>query len=178
MHISDTDQSHIKGLRSVAAVEIAKGFFALVASGALIILLRRDVDLQDVALRIFDFLHIDPDRRIPTMFIEAAGRAMDMNVVVVISFAAVYIALRFLEGYGLWHGRVWAEWLALASGSIYLPLEIHALLLKGTPTHWLFLITNLAILTYIGYVRFSEHKKRILRTESRASAKVLEIPER
>ena len=158
----------------MATVELAKGFFALIAAGALVVLLHRDVDLQDLALRLFDFLHIDPDRRIPMLFLEAAGRFMDLNVIAVMSFAAVYISLRFIEGYGLWRGRVWAEWLALASGAIYLPLEIHALLQKATLVHWLFLITNLVILAYIGYVRVSEHNKRRFLT---ADSKVLEFPE-
>ena len=165
-HIHDVDRAHIKGLRSVAAVEIAKGLLALVVTTALVVLLRRGGDLQDVALSIIDFLHIDPDRRIPTMFLEAAGRAMDMNIVFVLSFAAVYIALRFIEGYGLWRARVWAEWMALISGSIYLPLEIHAIVRKGTLTHWMFLITNLIILAYIAYVRFGERKPRPLITAS------------
>lgn len=160
MHINDTDQSHIKGLRRVAALELSKGVLALVIVSALVILMRRDFDLQSVALNILDFLHIDPDRRIPTLFIEAAGRAMDMNVVAVLSFAGVYIALRFIEGYGLWKGRIWAEWLALVSGSIYLPLEIHALLHSATLMHWFFLITNLLIIAYIAYVRVSDHKAR------------------
>jgi len=37
--------------------------------------------------------------------------------------AAIYVTLRFIEAYGLWYIRPWAEWLAIASGTIYVPFE-------------------------------------------------------
>lgn len=164
MHIDikETDQAHIKGLRSVAAVEIVKGVLVLAGTIAFVVLLHRDVDLQSVALRVLDFLHIDPERHIATLFLNAAERAMYLNVAVVIGFASIYVALRFIEGYGLWRGRVWAEWMALISGAIYLPLEIRELLKGSTLLRWSLLITNLLILAYIAYVRFGDRKAREL----------------
>ena len=38
--------------------------------------------------------------------------------------------LRFIEAYGLWYIRPWAEWMAIASGSIYIPFEVADLLRK------------------------------------------------
>ncbi len=35
-----------------------------------------------------------------------------------------------LESYGLWFAKRWAEWFALLSGSVYLPVELYGLL-KG-----------------------------------------------
>jgi uncharacterized membrane protein (DUF2068 family) len=35
-----------------------------------------------------------------------------------------YAAIRLAEGYGLWLGKHWAEWLAVISAGLYLPFEI------------------------------------------------------
>ena len=32
--------------------------------------------------------------------------------------------MRFIEGYGLWRERHWAEWFAVISAGLYLPLEL------------------------------------------------------
>ncbi len=39
----------------------------------------------------------------------------------------VYSGARSVEAYGLWFERRWAEWFALISGAIYLPVEIYEL---------------------------------------------------
>ena len=72
--------------------------------------------------------------------------------------AGLYSIIRFIEGYGLWRARIWAEWMALISGAIYLPFEIQAIIHKPTWLHWTFLITNLLILAYIAWVRFGEKR--------------------
>ena len=38
-----------------------------------------------------------------------------------------YALVRFIESFGLWRGRRWAEWFGVLSGCIYLPLEIYKL---------------------------------------------------
>ncbi|MCZ7627423.1 MAG: DUF2127 domain-containing protein [Candidatus Methylomirabilis sp.] len=42
--------------------------------------------------------------------------------------AAGYASVRFVEAYGLWLERRWAEWFAAVSGGIYIPFEIYELL--------------------------------------------------
>jgi uncharacterized membrane protein (DUF2068 family) len=44
------------------------------------------------------------------------------------ALAATYGLVRFIEAYGLWHGRRWAEWFAAVSGAIYIPFELYELL--------------------------------------------------
>ena len=162
-HLPKTDPAHIKGLRSIAAIEITKGILVLLGAFALIILIRRDVNFQDIALSILNFLHIDPDRRLAERFLDAAGQASDMHASFIGVAACVYSSIRFVEGYGLWCARVWAEWMALISGTIYLPFEIRAIIHRSTWLHWSFLITNLLILVYIAWVRFGEKRVNLHR---------------
>lgn len=40
--------------------------------------------------------------------------------------------MRFVEAYGLWRERRWANWLAAISEGIYLPVEIYELFARVT----------------------------------------------
>lgn len=154
------DEAHRRGLRNVAIIEIVKGVIVLIVALALAALLQRKFDLQDAAYNILEFLSIDPDKKIAAMFMSAAGRAMGMNVVVMLSVSAAYSTLRFIEGYGLWRGRIWAEWLAIVSCSLFLPIEILRLARRATAFNLAFFLTNLLILAYIVYLRVAAHRKR------------------
>jgi uncharacterized membrane protein (DUF2068 family) len=120
--MSDQSHSHRGGLRTVAVFEAFKGVIALVAALGFIAILRRDVDLENAAENLLYFLHIDPDRRLAQAFLDAAGRMMNIHVGTILAIALAYAALRFAEAYGLWKMRAWAEWLAIISGCIYLPI--------------------------------------------------------
>ncbi len=151
---------HKKGLRAVAVLEAIKGLLAIAASFVFLELIRKDVDLEDAAQNLLYYLHIDPDRRLSHMFVHAAGKVMDANVKLVLAIAFVYAAGRFIEGYGLWRQRVWAEWLAIISGAVYLPFELYKLIRHPNWIHWTILLVNIAVVLYIGWVRWDEISAR------------------
>jgi uncharacterized membrane protein (DUF2068 family) len=76
--------------------------------------------------------------------------------------ASVYSGLRFTEAVGLWRARPWAEWVALISGAVYLPIEIRLLWRHTTWFHATVLIVNLAIVAFMFYLRIyaPQHDKR------------------
>ena len=141
-------------------VEAVKGVLALGAGFAFVEILRHDVDLEEAALNILYFLHIDPDRRIAHALLHAAGRMSEVSVVNVILIVLLYSGLRFLESYGLWRQRIWAEWLAIVSGAIYLPFEVRALIRHPTAIHWAVLLINIVIVLYIAYVRWEDIQQK------------------
>jgi uncharacterized membrane protein (DUF2068 family) len=71
----------------------------------------------------------------------------------VIAGASCYSGLRFAESYGLWRARPWAEWIALISGAIYLPVEIKLLTHRVTFIHTAVFIINVAIVLFMFYLR-------------------------
>jgi len=85
---------------------------------------------------------------------------MNANLVTVLAIAVAYSSLRFLESYGLWRQRVWAEWLAIISGAVYLPLELYNLIRRPSVFHWAILLINIAIVLYIAWVRWDDIKER------------------
>lgn len=151
---------HHRGLRTVAIIEATKGVLALVVGFTFVEVLRHDVDLQEAALNLLYRLHIDPDRRMALAFLHLAERMGDASVLNVAAIVLLYSSLRFLESYGLWRQRIWAEWLAIVSGAIYLPFEIRALIRHPTPFHWAILLINIVIVLYIAYVRWEDIRGR------------------
>ncbi|HVO78777.1 MAG TPA: DUF2127 domain-containing protein [Candidatus Bathyarchaeia archaeon] len=151
---------HHRGLRTVAVLEATKGVLVLLAAFGFAEILLRHIDLEDAAQSLLELLRIDPDRRVSQALVDFAGRMMDADLVTVLAIAFVYSSLRFLEAYGLWRSRVWAEWLAIISGAIYLPFELYNLIRRPTLAHWVILLVNIAIVLYIAWVRRDEIKEQ------------------
>ena len=61
--------------------------------------------------------------------------------------AGAYGVIRFVEAYGLWLNKTWAEWFAIISGSIYLPVEIYELVERVTWTRATVLLVNAFIVS-------------------------------
>jgi uncharacterized membrane protein (DUF2068 family) len=144
---------HKKGLRTVATIEFLKGVLAIAAALGFVEIIRLNIDLEDAAQNFLSLLHIDPARRLSQAFVDFAGKMMDADLVTVLAIAFVYSSLRFVEAYGLWRQRVWAEWLAIISGAVYLPFEVYNLVRRPSAAHWVILLVNIAVVVYIAWVR-------------------------
>jgi len=151
-HDSATDErSSHAALRAIATVEILKGIGVLLIGFGLLSLLHKDVQLEAVNLLIH--LHINPDQRLPQAILNAAAHVTNGRLWLYAGACATYAAVRFTEGYGLWHSRVWAEWFALLSGAMYLPWELIKVVEHSTALHWGLLLINLAVIAYMAYIR-------------------------
>lgn len=62
---------------------------------------------------------------------------------------AGYAVINLLEGVGLWIGRRWAEYLALVEVLVFVPIEVHELVLRVSPLKIVALVINLAIAAYL-----------------------------
>ena len=142
----------------VAVFEAFKGALALASAYFLIVLIRRDVDFQDAAEHILFSLHISPSNHWSQRFLHAADQLSGINLAMIAAIAVTYAALRFAEGYGLWRQRVWAEWLAIISGCIYIPFEVYKVVRRPNELHWAILGINILVVLYIGWVRWDEIK--------------------
>ncbi|MCE1239223.1 MAG: DUF2127 domain-containing protein [Azonexaceae bacterium] len=132
-----------RSIRSVAAFEAAKGILVLLAASGLLLLVHRD--LHALAAALIEHAHLNPAAKYPGIFLDAVDHFQDLRLRWLAAGAAAYSTLRFVEAWGLWHDRRWAEILAAASGTIYLPFEL-ANLMRGFS--WLSLgalLVNLAI---------------------------------
>jgi uncharacterized membrane protein (DUF2068 family) len=152
----DTEKNIDRGIRAVAVFEATKGAVVLAAGFGLLALLHRD--LQAIAEHLVELSHLNPAHHYPTIFVEAMSRMTDTRIMAFAAFAFFYAVIRFVEAYGLWHFRAWAEWFAIVSGSIYIPIEIYEVFKHATWIRVTVLIVNLAIVAYLIYVRIWTRK--------------------
>ena len=145
------DTAHLKGLRTVASLEFIKGVLALLAVAGVLSLLHRDA--WDVVESLLEFLHINPERHLARVLLNRADRITDKNLWQVAALVLAYATLRFVEAFGLWRARPWAEWLAFGSGCLYLPFEILELARRPGLVHAAILIINLVVVVYMLYLR-------------------------
>ena len=109
-------------LRAVALFELAKGLLVMAAGLGALSLLHRDT--RQLAEQLIGRMHLNPASHLPQVFLSYAARLTDARLGLLAALAALYVAVRWTEAYGLWHGRRWAEWFAAASGAIYIPVEV------------------------------------------------------
>jgi uncharacterized membrane protein (DUF2068 family) len=100
-----------------------------------------------------DFLHISPDHHLAQLLLHSANSLNNASMRSIILFACLYSGLRFAESFGLWRARVWAEWVALVSGAIYLPFEVYKLAHRVSLLHVGILLINLAVVAFMFYLR-------------------------
>lgn len=145
-------------LRAVASFELVKGVFVVLMGVCALILVHKDVWL--LAESLLALLHISTDARWAQWFLDFADSVTDARLWAAARIAFAYAALRFTEAYGLWKERTWAEWVALVSGSLLLPLEVRELLRGLTIWRGLLLAGNLAVVLYMLYVIVANRRER------------------
>ncbi|CAM5793724.1 MAG: DUF2127 domain-containing protein [Burkholderiales bacterium] len=125
----------LEGLKGLTALALAFGFGALQHGG-----------LHELAVALVGRLHLDPQSHLPALIVGWSDHLQQVHPGQLISVALAYAALRLAEGWGLWHDRPWAEWLAALATGIYLPFELSHLLHRPGWAAALVLGFNLAIL--------------------------------
>ena len=144
-------------LRSVALLEGTKGALVLLVGFGLLSLIHHDV--QRFAERLIAHAHLNPAARYPRIFLDLAGQLTDGRLLLIAAGAAAYSIVRFVEAYGLWYARRWAEWFAALSGGVYVPFELFELRERVT---WLSvgaLVLNIAIVAVMLYCVFHANRE-------------------
>jgi uncharacterized membrane protein (DUF2068 family) len=140
-------------LRAVASLELGKGVVVLLLGFGAVSLVHKDA--WDVAEALLRFLHVNPDGRYAQVFLNLADNVTDKKLWLLAAGALAYSVIRFIEAYGLWRERTWAEWFALISGALYVPFEAYELVRRPTPIRGAVLVINLAVVFYMLYLRLS-----------------------
>lgn len=146
------------GLRIVSLFEAAKGLLVLLAGFGLLAYIHKDLHLA--AERLVRHFHLNPASRYPRIFLDLASHLSDVQLWVLAFFALSYAAVRFVEAYGLWQGRRWAEWFGLLAGGIYVPIEVFEIARGVTWPKTVLLIVNAAIVGYLSFILYRARQKR------------------
>lgn len=152
------NEAHVrKSLHAVAIIETVKGGLVLVAGLGLLGLLHKDVEA--IAYELVSRLHLNPAQKYPRIFLDLAAKIEDRELWFFSIMAVIYSTLRFAEGYGLWRDRVWAEWLAVVSGLIYVPIELFEIFEKVTPGRIFALVFNCLVVALVLLVMIRRRKR-------------------
>jgi uncharacterized membrane protein (DUF2068 family) len=143
------------GLRAVATFEAFKGILVILLGFFILVYHQR---AEDVTENLLDHLHINPDRRLGHAVMNAAATLSDARLWTIAAAIVAYCTVRFVEAWGLWHRRVWAEWFALLSGAMYLPLELLKVAERATWERISVLVLNAIIVLYMLYIRLRERR--------------------
>ena len=144
------------GLRTVALFEASKGALVLIAGFGLLALVHHDA--QSLAEEVVQRFHLNLAHHHPRILFDAATHLNDSRLRLLALAALAYATLRFVEAYGLWHKRAWAEWLAIISGGAYLPVEVYEVVHGATAVKVVVLLVNAGIVAYLIDVR--RHRSR------------------
>jgi uncharacterized membrane protein (DUF2068 family) len=159
--------SHKYGLRTVAVVEAVKGAAVIALCVVLLSLLHRDLDL--VVDHVTEWLRLNPDSRVADWFYELADRTTGRGIWTAVTVGMAYSMGRFVEAYGLWNQRHWAEWFAVISGAIYLPFELVALIAHPHWTKFVILAGNILVVLYILRILIENRRERCCEVEESAA---------
>ena len=130
-------------MRLVACFEAFKGVLVLLAASGLLSLLHKDIEA--IAVRLIEHMHLNPASKYATIFLDAAARLQDSRLVMLALGAAAYATIRLVEGWGLYRERAWAEVLAAASGAIYMPIEVYGWFKHPTWFRFAVFVVNAAV---------------------------------
>lgn len=144
-----------KTLRTIAVYEAAKGALVLLTGFGLLAFIHRDI--EQFAEQVVAHLHLNAASRFPRIFLDASANLTDARLWLLAVLAAAYAMLRFVEAYGLWRARRWAEWLAALSAGIYLPFEVYELFKGAT---WISVGALVANVLVIGLMVAALHRSR------------------
>jgi uncharacterized membrane protein (DUF2068 family) len=139
--------AHRAGLRTIAGYEATKGLLVLLVGMGMLSLVHRDV--QEAAEELVRHFHLSPSAHYPRVFLELAAGLTDGWLWAMAAGSLLYTSLCFVEAFGLWRGKRWAEWLGAASGAIYVPFEVAELVERITPLRFAALAVNVLIVAYL-----------------------------
>jgi len=156
LHLRHRRQRRV--LQAVATFEFLKGVFVMLMGFCALALVHKDVWLYAESL--LALFHISTDRHSAQLFLDFADNVTDAKLWAAARIAFAYTVLRFTEGYGLWRCRTWAEWVALVSGTLLMPLEVRELLRGVTLLRSALFLGNVAVVLFMLYVILGNRRER------------------
>ena len=138
-----------RACEAIALFEGLKGLAALASGVGLLSLLHHD--LHHLALELIGHVGLNPAQHFPELLLQGVDAVNGTPVSTLMLLILGYVAVRWTEAYGLWRNRSWAEWLGALSGGVYIPFELSHLLHKPGLISAAVLLTNGAMVCFLGF---------------------------
>jgi uncharacterized membrane protein (DUF2068 family) len=135
------------GLRAIALFEAFKGALALLAGFGVLAIIPKGA--RHIAVELVGRLHLNAGTNYPNVFLKVLEDTANTQLWLIAALVVVYACVRFVEAYGLWRSRPWAEWLAAVSGALYVPFELYELDRGFSWIKFGALLVNIAVVGYM-----------------------------
>jgi uncharacterized membrane protein (DUF2068 family) len=149
-HKHSASNPHTRGLHIVALFEGAKGLLVLLVGFGLLSFIHKDI--HEAAMRLVEHFHLNPASHYPRIFLDLTERISDTKLWSMAFAAFMYFVVRMAEAVGLWLRKSWAEWFAVLTGGMYIPIEIYEVARSVTWPRVTVLCVNLGVVSYLLYV--------------------------
>lgn len=130
-------------IRWIATVEAIKGLVVVLAITGVLALVHHN--LHALVVRLMTHTHLNPAAHYPAALLDAIDQLQNGHLPLIALGALAYAALRFVEAWGLFFGKAWAEVLAAGSGGVYVPFELLELVKQPSALSASLLAINLAV---------------------------------
>ena len=150
--------SHTRGLHVVALFEGAKGLLVLLVGFELLTFIHKDI--HEAALRLVEHVHLNPASHYPRIFLDLTEHVSDTRLWSMAIAAAMYSVVRMIEAVGLWLRKAWAEWFAVLTGGMYIPVEMYEVVHRVTWPRVTVLAVNVGVVSYLLYVLIRDGRMR------------------
>jgi uncharacterized membrane protein (DUF2068 family) len=149
--------AHARGLHVVALFEGAKGLLVLLAGFGLLSFIHKDV--HEAAVQLVKHFHFNPASHYPRIFLDLTEHVSDAKLWGMALAAAIYSVVRMIEAAGLWLRKSWAEWFAVLTGGIYIPVEIYEVVHRVSWPKVTVLAVNTGVVAYLLFVLIRNGEK-------------------
>jgi uncharacterized membrane protein (DUF2068 family) len=148
-------------LRTIAMFEVTKAAIVLLLCGGLFYLMHDN--LGEVAERVAHVLHVNPEGKLSSLFLELASYSSGRNLWMLALGTLAYASVKSTEAYGLWREREWAQWFSLLSTALYLPPELYWMLRRPGWLKCAVLVINIVIFLFMVSLRVNG-RSRVVRS--------------
>jgi uncharacterized membrane protein (DUF2068 family) len=145
-----TEHPNARALRIIAIYKFVKATGLLILACVVFGLLH--TEFLDAIANWVEHLPIQNGRNILQHWVDVLTGMTPRRFVVVGVAACVYATLFTIEGFGLWTGTRWAEYLTIIATASLIPFELWELVRFPTVTKAIVLIVNVAIVIYLWYL--------------------------
>lgn len=143
-------------LRAIALIKIAKGLALAGIALGLFRLIHRDLDA--IVWQFIDALRISPENHYARILLVKAGLIQPGTLLRIGIGSSIYALILLAEGFGLWFGAWWAEYLIILSSGIFVPEEIISLAQSFSWAKVGIIVVNAIILAYVIRVVVLKHR--------------------
>jgi uncharacterized membrane protein (DUF2068 family) len=146
------------GLKIIAAAKLAKGVALACLSLGVFDVIHQD--LAALALRVVQAARISPENRYVALALEKLGLVDPATLMRLGILTALYASILLVEGFGLWIGAAWAEYVVVVSSGIFVPEELLSMVHHRTWTRAGILAINAVILVYVATLVWGRYRER------------------